>query len=80
MENYISQFRPALHKAVKNSDVSWGEYSIGRLLTTKDEVGETFQELVRIDSDSPKRFWKRLYNVCTNKELDKKSFWEKLFS
>lgn len=80
VEKYIQKYRPAIHNAVKNSDVSWGEYTVGNLLTTIDESGKTFQELVKINSEYPARFWRRLYNVCTNKDLEKKSFWEKLFS
>lgn len=80
VEKYIQKYRPAIHNSVKNSDVSWGEYTVGKLLTTKDESGNTFQELVKINSEYPARFWRRLYNVCTNKDLEKKSFWEKLFS
>ena len=80
VEEFIMRYRPSMYRAVMNSDVSWGHYSVGRLLTTQDESGTLFQELVRIDSDCPARVWKRLYTVCTNKSLDKKSFWEKLFS
>ena len=80
VEKYIEKYRPAIHNKVKNSDVSWGQYTVGKLLTTTDESGNTFQELVKINSEYPARFWRRLYNVCTNKDLEKKSFCEKLFS
>lgn len=80
VEEFIKNKRPAIYNAVKDSRVSWGHYSVGKLLTTQDESGKIFQELVKIDNSSPSRLWKRLYKVCTNKNLDKKSFWEKLFS
>lgn len=80
VEDFIKKHRPAIYNSVKNSEVTWGEYSIGKLLTTTDEEGKVFQELVKIDHDCPARFWKKLYSVCTNKGLDKKTFWEKLFS
>jgi hypothetical protein len=66
--NYIKQ----------NSTVVWGEYSIGKLLESKID-GIQIQEIVRINYEYPSRFWKKLYQICTNKNLDQKTFWEKLF-
>ena len=80
VESYIREFRPAIYGLIKNKNVIWGEYSIGKLLETKDESNRLFQELVLINSDYPRRFWNMLYKVCVKKSLDKKSFWQKLFS
>lgn len=78
VENYIKTYRPAIHNYVKNSTVIWGNYSIGKLLETTVN-GVVQQEIVRINYDYPSRFWKKLYQICTNKTLDNKSFFEKLF-
>ncbi len=79
VETFIREKRPSIYNYVKNSPVVWGEYSIGKLLESNIE-GVQVQEIVRINYDYPSRFWKKLYQICTNKNLDQKSFWEKLFS
>ena len=83
VETYIREKRPSIYQYVKSSTVVWGEYSIGKLLETKmeDENGNSYidQQLQRINYEYPSRFWKKLYQICTNKNLDQKSFWEKLF-
>lgn len=78
IENYIKTYRPSIHNYVKNSNVIWGNYSVGKLLETNLN-GVVKQEIVRINYDYPSRFWKKLYQICTNKNLDRKSFWQKLF-
>ena len=83
VETFIREKRPSIYQYVKNSTVVWGEYSIGKLLETEmeDEKGNKYidQELKRINYEYPSRFWKKLYQICTNKNLDQKSFWEKIF-
>ena len=78
IETFIREKRPSIYNYVKSSPVVWGEYSIGKLLESKID-GVTIQEIVRIYDDYPARFWKKLYSICTNRDLDEKSFWEKLF-
>lgn len=78
VETYIREKRPSIYNYVKNSTVVWGEYSIGKLLESKID-GVQIQEIVRINFEYPSRFWKKLYQICTNKNLDHKTFWEKLF-
>lgn len=78
VENFIKTHRPAIHNYVKNSTVIWGNYSVGKLLETQVN-GVVQQEIVRINYDYPSRFWKKLYQICTNKTLDNKSFFQKLF-
>jgi hypothetical protein len=78
VETFIREKRPSIYNYVKNSTVVWGEYSIGKLLESNID-GIQYQEIVRINYDYPSRFWKKIYQICTNKNLDKKSFWEKLF-
>ena len=78
VETFIREKRPSIYNYVKNSTVVWGEYSIGKLLESKID-GVQIQEIVRINYEYPSRFWKKMYQICTNKDLDKKSFWEKLF-
>jgi hypothetical protein len=78
VETYIREKRPSIFNYVKNSAVVWGEYSIGKLLESTID-GIQIQEIVRINYEYPSRFWKKLYQICTNKNLDQKTFWEKLF-
>ncbi len=78
IENYIKAYRPSIYNYVKNSNVIWGNYSVGKLLETPMN-GVIRQEIVRINYDYPSRFWKKLYHICTNKTLDNKSFFQKLF-
>jgi hypothetical protein len=78
VETFIREKRPSIYNYVKNSTVVWGEYSIGKLLESKID-GVQIQEIVRINYEYPSRFWKKMYQICTNKNLDQKSFWEKIF-
>ena len=78
VEEFIRNYRPSIYGFVKNAPVIWGEYSIGQLLVSKVN-GVNVQEIVRINYDYPSRFWKKLYTICTNKNLDHKTWWEKLF-
>ncbi len=78
VENYIKTNRPSIYNYVKNTDVVWGSYSVGKLLESKVN-GIEMQEIVRINYDYPSRFWKKLYHICTNKKLDNKSWFQKLF-
>jgi len=80
VESYISENRPSVYGLIKNKNIIWGEYSIGSLLETTDENKITFQELVIINHEYPQKLWNMLYKVCTNNELNEKSFWQKLFS
>lgn len=77
VETFIREKRPSIYNYVKNTNVVWGEYSIGKLLESQID-GVQIQEIIRINYEYPSRFWKKLYHICTNKSLDKKSFWEKL--
>lgn len=79
IEEFMYNNRPAVHGLIKNKNVVWGQYSIGKLLETTDEQNRVFQELVDINSDYPQRLWNKIYKICTTKELNKKTFWEKLF-
>lgn len=79
VEEYISEFRPAIYNFVKNMNVVvWGEYSIGQLLVSKVN-GVNIQEVIRENHDYPHRYWKKLYHICTGKNLDHKTWFEKLF-
>jgi hypothetical protein len=81
VENFIKNNRPSLYSIVKNVSVIWGNYSIGKILETYNESDGTINaNLATIDKVSPERFWKKIYQVCTGRELDEKTWWEKLFS
>ncbi len=77
--DFIERYRPSVFNYVKRLNVVWGSYSVGSLLVQKDEDDTVFQKLITRNQDYPARFWNKLYKVCTNKHLDKQSFWEKLF-
>jgi hypothetical protein len=80
IEEYIRKNRPAVYNFVKNLNILWGKYSVGRLLVQSDETGKTYQKLITKDEFYPQNFWKTLYQVCTGDDLDHKNFWQKLFS
>lgn len=83
VETFIREKRPSIYQYVKSSTVVWGEYSIGKLLETEmeDDKGNKYidQELQRINYEYPSRFWKKMYQISTGKNLDQKTFWEKIF-
>lgn len=78
VEDFIREKRPSIYAAVKNTAVVWGQYSVGKLLVSNVN-GVNVQEIVRINYDYPSRFWKALYQICTQKDLDAKSWWERIF-
>jgi hypothetical protein len=78
IEDFIKTNRPSIYNYVKNENVVWGNYSVGKLLESNIN-GVNIQELVRINYDYPARFWKKLYHICTNNSLDNKSWFDKLF-
>ena len=82
VDDFIMTFRPSLYRSIMNSNVSIGHYSIGRILNQMNDVGSNnyFEEIVEKNTDSPSRLWRRLYTICTSESLDKKSFWERIFS
>ena len=58
----------------------WGKYSVGKLLVTRTENNPVAKvNIVEINLDYPDRLWKKLYQICTGKELDSKTLLEKLF-
>jgi hypothetical protein len=78
VKEYMRQFRPSIYGYVKNSPVVWGEYSVGKLLVSKNEQGLVTQKIVRKNYEYPARFWKKLYSICSGKDLDQKKWWEKI--
>jgi len=78
VEDYIQEKRPSIYNYVRNLPVIWGEYSIGNLLESQIN-GIQIQEIVKINHQYPSRFWKKLYQVCTKENLEKITFWQRLF-
>ncbi len=78
IDEYIRLKRPSVYNYVKDTNVIWGQYSIGKLLESNLD-GVIIQEIIRINYDYPARFWNKLYNICTNKNLNSKSIFEKWF-
>lgn len=78
VEDFFKQNRKAVYNLIKNKEVMYGEYSIGKLLESEVN-GLKIQELIRINRDYPAKYWKKLYQICTGKKLDKKSCWQKIF-
>ena len=80
VETYIQNYRPSIYNYVKNLNVVWGKYSVGKLLVTRTENNPVAKvNIVEINLDYPDRLWKKLYQICTGKELDSKTLLEKLF-
>jgi hypothetical protein len=78
-EDFIREKRKSVYGFVKNSTVVWGEYSVGKIL--QNEVnGVIMEEILNRNEDYPSRLWKMLYKICTKRDLDYKTFWQKLFS
>lgn len=79
VEDFIREKRPSIYNYVRNSRVVWGQYSIGQILESRGDQNTIIQEIVRINRNYPDRFWKKLYQICTNQSLDHKNWWQKLF-
>jgi hypothetical protein len=76
VETYIEKKRSALHNATKgrkNSDICYGEYSVGKVTDTytRNEKGEEICTVLiqRIDTVYPGDFWNNLYHLATGKSL-----------
>ena len=80
VEDFISNNRPSLYRLIKDKNVIWGHYSAGKVLESVDDAGNVSAQLVVRNEEYPRNFWASLYKVCANEDLDKKSFWDKLFS
>jgi hypothetical protein len=80
VEDFISNNRPSLYNLIKDKNVIWGHYSAGKVLESVDDSGKMSAQLVVRNDEYPRNFWASLYKVCTGDDLDKKSFWDKLFS
>jgi hypothetical protein len=82
VEDFIVKQRPSLYRSIMNSNVSIGHYSIGRILSQMEDLGSEnyFEAIVEKNEDSPSRLWRRVYTICTGGNLDRKSFWQRLFS
>jgi hypothetical protein len=78
-EDFIREKRKSIYAFVRNSTVVWGEYSVGKIL--QNEVnGIIHEEILNRNEDYPSRLWKMIYKICTKRDLDHKTFWQKLFS
>lgn len=80
VEEYIQKNRPSVHNYIKNKNVYYGQYSIGKILNQKEKTGETSQRIASRNSFYPDKLWKEIYYQITGTELDKKSLWQRLFS
>ena len=80
VEDYIRNNRPQVFSYIQNKDVIYGEYSIGRVLTQGERDGSISQSIAYRDEVYPYRFWKEMYVQITGRDLDKKPWWQRLFS
>lgn len=80
VEDYIRINRPQVFNYIQNKDVIYGEYSIGRVLTQNERDGTISQSIAYRDENYPYRFWKEMYVQITGHDLDKKPWWQRLFS
>jgi len=51
-EHYIREYRPSIYTYVKNLDVVWGSYSVGKILETRGELAKNLGKSIikKIDS------------------------------
>lgn len=77
VEDFIKENRPSVYSYVKNANVVWGQYSVGKFLTSNVDGGSE-QSIELINYEYPSRFWKKLYSICTNRDIDQKKWWEKI--
>ncbi len=80
VEEYIRVNRQSVYNYIQNKDVIYGQYSVGRILSQKEKNGETTQRIASRDTFHPYKFWKEVYMQITGKDLDKKPWWQRLFS
>ncbi|MHA8085396.1 hypothetical protein U8695_07440 [Aquirufa antheringensis] len=80
VEDYIRLNRSSVYNYIQNKDVIYGQYSVGRILSQKEQSGETSQRIASRDTFHPYKFWKETYMQITGKDLDKKPWWQRLFS
>jgi hypothetical protein len=78
VETFLKNYRESTYNYVVNSNVVWGEFSVGKLLVSNIN-GINKETIEQINFNYPSRFWKNLYNICTGKNLDHKTWFEKLF-
>jgi hypothetical protein len=78
IEEYMTRYRTALYNKIRNKNVVWGTYSVGRLLRQMNDDGTYMQELTQVNNEYPERLWKKLYYICTHKHLE--SWWTRLTS
>lgn len=79
-ESFLAEKRPAVYQMLKSSGRAvWGQYSVGTILENEVDGGVVLQKIHKQNIEYPSRLWKKLYQICTNKDLDHKTLWEKLF-
>ena len=79
VEQFIKEKRPAVFSLTRNTSSIYGEYSIGKVLETK-QGDITHAHLVERDDKCPLRFWEMLYKIHTGKSLEHKTWWQRLIS
>ncbi|MCF2221086.1 hypothetical protein H9Q08_17505 [Chryseobacterium sp. PS-8] len=73
-ESFIQDKRPQLYSQIKDMICSYGNYSVGNILTVEDDNGEILQHITDKDTRSPYRFWTALYETLTGVSMEKKSW------
>lgn len=75
---YLKEYRPQLYNIINGSNVQYSNYSVGNILNTKVN-GVLHSEIINIEYESPRKIWKKLYNYCTDRDLEHKSIFSKMF-
>lgn len=75
---FLKEYRPQLYNIINGSNVEYSNYSVGNILNTKVN-GVLHSEIIDIEYKSPRKIWKKIYNYCTDRDLEHKSIFSKMF-
>lgn len=73
-EKFIQNKRPQLYSQIKDMICSYGNYSIGEIMSVEEENGDVAQQIIHIDHNAPHRFWTALYKTITGTSMEKTSW------
>jgi hypothetical protein len=76
---FLKENRPQLYNIINGANVQYSNYSVGNILNTRVN-GVIHSEIINIEYESPRKIWKKIYNYCTNRDLEHKSIFSKMFN
>ena len=76
---FLKENRPQLYNIINGANVQYSNYSVGDILNTRVN-GVLHSEIINLEYESPRKIWKKLYNYCTDRDLEHKSIFSKMFN